>query len=176
MLAELERLIPWLQTRAVTIQWDTGVDGRCKGKRPDLLCDFGSYVLILEVDENQHLQNCQSSEKAKMNEIWDQLDHKPLGYVRFNPDEYTDSDGVMQPSAFVTYRVSTGEKRVKATNSGQFEERMGRLAEVVEDMVNNEVVGVQFLYYDASNTYQADSADSVEGLNEDVSHLGIEAN
>ena len=30
---------------------------------------------------------------------------------------------------------------VKVTNSGQFEERIGRLVEVVEDMVSNEVVG-----------------------------------
>jgi len=138
-----------------------GVDGTCKGKRPDLLCDFGSYVLIIEIDEHQHLRNCVSSEKAKMNEIWEQLGNKPIGFLRFNLDEYTDENDVKHPSMFVTYRVSNGERRVKARDTCEFEERTTKLVEMVENMISNEIEGVQFMYYDTTNIYDVDSPDDV---------------
>ena len=159
VLAELERRLPWLQSSAVTFLWDMGVDGTCKGRRPDLLCDFGSYVLIIEVDEDQHLGNCVSSEKAKMNYIWEQLGNRPMGFIRFNPDAYTDDMGETHKSAFVNYKVSNGERRVRATYCGEFEQRMECFTNKVEEMVINEIEKVEFLYYDTKNMYEADSPD-----------------
>ena len=178
VLAELERKLPWLQESSVKVVWDSGIaaatddlisdenfvlqykPGACSGKRPDLLCDFGGFILVIEIDENQHLRNCVSSEKQKMNEIWEQLGNKPIAFIRFNPDEYIDDDGVKHASTFKTYRVCNGEKRVRATHTGEFEERMTHFAEVVSHVVENQVQGVQFLYYDSTNTYEADSPDN----------------
>ena len=178
VLAELERRLPWLQESAVKVVWDSGIaaatndlisdenfvlkytPGSCVGFRPDLLCDFGSYVLVIEIDENQHLRNCVSSEKQKMNSIWEQLGNKPICFIRFNPDEYIDDDGVKHASTFKTHRVNSGEKRVRATHAGEFEERMSHLVEVVSHVVENQIEGIQFLYYDSSNMYEADSPDN----------------
>ena len=67
---------------------DKTVDGGCSRKRPDLLCDFGKQVVIVEVDENQHTDYDCSCENKRLMEISQDLDHRPIVFIRFNPDGY----------------------------------------------------------------------------------------
>ena len=159
VLADLERRLPWLEKMVVRVQWDLGTDGGCKGERPDWLLDFGAYVLIIEVDEGQHLQNCVSSEKLKMNHIWEQLGCRPMGYVRVNTDTYTDSAGVKHPGAFRRFLNPHGEPRLTSADNGEFEARMDDLQATVEAMVEHREEDVKFLCYSPENMYEADAAD-----------------
>jgi len=65
---------------------DKQIQDGCSKKRPDLLLDLGYQVIIIEIDENQHINyNC---ENKRIMEISKDLDHRPTIFIRFNPDEY----------------------------------------------------------------------------------------
>jgi hypothetical protein len=55
--------------------------------RPDLLLDFGDFILIIEVDENQHIDDISCENKRTM-EISRDLGHRNIVFIRFNPDDY----------------------------------------------------------------------------------------
>jgi hypothetical protein len=68
------------------------------GKRPNLLCDLGHQIIIIEVDENRHLPyykkdkgNYCSCENKRMLQISQDFNHKPIIFIHFNPDKYTSS-------------------------------------------------------------------------------------
>ena len=159
ILAELERRLPWLPTVAEKIQWDVGVNGTCSGNRPDLLLHFGSYVLIIEVDERQHGSYCVSGEKKRMQELWEELGCPPMGHIRFNPDTYTDSSGVKHKGIFTKYKATNQEPRLRAAEDGEFVPRIDVLQAVVERMIEGKIEGKEFLFYTPEKEYDPDSPD-----------------
>ncbi|MCP4254876.1 MAG: hypothetical protein GY775_16020 [Candidatus Scalindua sp.] len=72
---------------------DKTVEGRCFKRRPDLLLKLGSHILIVEVDENSHDVYDPTCEEKRMEEIWNNVGHAPLVFVRLNPDKYKDEHG-----------------------------------------------------------------------------------
>jgi hypothetical protein len=70
---------------------DKTVQDGCSKKRPDLLLDLGYQIVIIEVDENQH-KNYSCDNKRTM-ELSRDLNHRPIIFIRFNPDDYIDKDG-----------------------------------------------------------------------------------
>ena len=70
---------------------DKRVQYGCSKRRPDLLLDLGSHVLIIEVDENQHMDYDCSCENKRLMEISRDIGHRPLIFIRFNPDQYIDN-------------------------------------------------------------------------------------
>ena len=67
---------------------DKKIDGGCSKRRPDLFLDLGYQVVIVEVDENQHLDYDCSCENKRIMQISQDINHRPLIFIRFNPDEY----------------------------------------------------------------------------------------
>jgi hypothetical protein len=65
----------------------------CSLRRPDLLLDMGSHVIIVEVDENKHSTYDCSCENKRLMLISKDLHHRPIVFIRFNPDGYTGEDG-----------------------------------------------------------------------------------
>ena len=64
----------------------------CHRYRPDFLFDWGTHIVILEVDEDQHRGYACECEQARMiNLFQDQGGMKTL-FIRFNPDNYRDRD------------------------------------------------------------------------------------
>lgn len=62
----------------------------CSKRRPDLFLDLGEQVLIIEIDENQHdSYNC-SCESLRIVQLSEDVNGRPLVFIRFNPDEYND--------------------------------------------------------------------------------------
>jgi len=68
---------------------DKIVNGGCSKRRPDLLLDLGYQVIIIEVDENQHIDYDCSCENKRIMELSQDVGHRPIVFIRFNPDEYT---------------------------------------------------------------------------------------
>lgn len=68
------------------------IDG-CSRRRPDLLLDLGSHIIILEVDENKHTSYDCSCENKRLMELSQDLGHRPIVFIRFNPDGYIDNNG-----------------------------------------------------------------------------------
>jgi hypothetical protein len=71
---------------------DKTIGGGCSNRRPDLILDLGYQVLIIEIDENQHRDyNC-SCENRRTMELSQDVNHRPIIFVRFNPDKYIDNN------------------------------------------------------------------------------------
>ena len=67
---------------------DKTVSGGCSKKRPDLVLDLGYQVLVVEIDENQHTDYDCSCENKRTMELSRDIGHRPLVFIRFNPDDY----------------------------------------------------------------------------------------
>ena len=67
---------------------DKRIHDGCSRRRPDLLLDLGSHILIVEIDENQHIDYDCSCENKRLMEISRDIGHRPLVFIRFNPDHY----------------------------------------------------------------------------------------
>ena len=71
--------------------WDKTIQGGSSNRRPDLLVNYEDYAIIIEIDENQHqLYDC-SCENKRLMEISQDLKHKNIVFIRFNPDGYIDN-------------------------------------------------------------------------------------
>ena len=84
----------------VTWITDKTIADGCSKRRPDMLLDMGSHVVILEIDENRHQYYTCSCESNRIMEISQDLGNRPLVVIRFNPDAYTGVDGVKTPSCW----------------------------------------------------------------------------
>jgi hypothetical protein len=67
---------------------DRKIQDGCSRRRPDLLLDIGEQIIIVEIDENQHQDYDCSCENKRLMEISQDLGHRPIVFIRFNPDEY----------------------------------------------------------------------------------------
>jgi hypothetical protein len=93
-----------------------------------LCVDFGSHVLIIEVDENSHRgYNC---EEKRMMELINDLGMRPTIFVRFNPDKYTDEKTNKTIQSPFVVKKDTGKLEIK--NKKEFDSRIDKLCEKVE--------------------------------------------
>jgi len=67
---------------------DKKITGGCSKRRPDLVVDFGDQVLFVEIDENQHGTYDCSCENKRIMELSQDVGHRPIICIRFNPDDY----------------------------------------------------------------------------------------
>jgi hypothetical protein len=72
-----------------TLTFDRCIEGGCSRRRPDVFIDFGEYVVIIEIDENQHTVYDCSCENRRLMELFQDAGRRPLTMIRFNPDKYT---------------------------------------------------------------------------------------
>jgi len=57
-------------------------------RRPDLFLDLGYQVVIVEIDEGRHKYKKYSEEFERMMDISQDINHRPVIFIRFNPDNY----------------------------------------------------------------------------------------
>ena len=60
----------------------------CHLYRPDFVYDFGSHVVVIEVDEYQHETYDTSCDSKRLMSIFQGLGSRPMAMIRFNPDAY----------------------------------------------------------------------------------------
>ena len=85
---------------SVTWIYNRRVSNGCSKSQPDLLCDLGDQVLMVEIDENQHATYDCSCENKRLMELSRDVGHRPLVVIRFNPDRYVDAHGQKHTSCF----------------------------------------------------------------------------
>jgi len=73
---------------------DKIISDGCSKRRPDLLIDLGYQIIIIEVDENQHIKYDCSCENKRLMEISKDVGHKNIIFIRFNPDDYINSKNI----------------------------------------------------------------------------------
>jgi len=67
---------------------DKIIQGGCSKRRPDILIDTGEQIVIIEIDENQHTDYDCSCENKRIMELSQDVQHRPIVFIRFNPDYY----------------------------------------------------------------------------------------
>ncbi len=103
----------------------------CSKKRPDMFADFGDWVLIIEVDENEHTgYTCNNKRLMQLSQ---DIDHRPLTMIRFNPDKYT-KDDVKVASCWRNGKKGTVLVKTKAD---EWTERLERLKRRIQKSIDN---------------------------------------
>ena len=85
-------VVEHIKTKYPEFTWiaDKKVQDGCSKRRPDLLLDLGYQIINLEVDENQHKTSGYNCENKRIMQLSQDLGHRPIIFIRFNPDDYDD--------------------------------------------------------------------------------------
>ncbi len=109
------------------IQFDRQVVGGCSFRRPDIVIDLLTHVIIIEIDEFEHKRYDTTCEIARINELFQDFGYRV--WIRFNPDEYNVKN-VKVPGCFKPktssglddiVNVSLWNKRLKKTDDSLWE-------------------------------------------------------
>jgi hypothetical protein len=145
-------VVEFVKSRYPDVQWiaDKIVHGGCSKRRPDLLLDLGYQILIVEIDENQHIDYDCSCENKRIMELSQDLGHRPIVFIRFNPDEYT-NNGIKTTSCWGLDK--RGMCVIKKSKKNEWTHRLQQLAEQIEYWTNpanqtSKTVEVIQLFYD----------------------------
>ena len=145
-------VIEYIKTQFTNNHWiaDKIVNGGCSKRRPDLLLDLGYQVIIVEVDENQHITYDCSCENKRIMELSQDVGHRPIVFIRFNPDDY-DNNGIKVTSCWGNNKK--GICVVKKTKKDEWVQRLNTLEEHIKYWINpnnktNKTIETIQLFYD----------------------------
>ena len=113
---------------------DKKVQDGCSRRRPDLLLDMGTHIIIVEIDENQHANYDSMCENRRIMEISQDLEHRPIVFIRFNPDDYVDENNTKIYSCFCVNK--TGIVQIEKTKQNEWNARMHSLKKQIEKWSN----------------------------------------
>lgn len=133
-----------------TIKTDKKIYDGCSRKRPDIFIDLGYQVVIVEVDENQHRDYDCSCENKRLMELSQDVNHRPIVFIRFNPDDYTIGD-IKFKSCWG--KSKTGIYNVLKSQKTNWNNRLNILKFQINywlcsDNITNKTVEVIHLFYD----------------------------
>ena len=114
---------------------DKRVQDGCSKRRPDLLLDLGSHIIIVEVDENKHTDYDCSCEHKRLMELSQDLQHRPIVFIRFNPDDYTTQDNTLVKSCWKVNKL--GVMQIMKTKESEWKERMECLKRQIQYWIDN---------------------------------------
>jgi hypothetical protein len=134
----------------LTIVADKIIAHGCSKRRPDILLDLGYQIIIVEIDENQHIDYDCSCENKRTMELSQDVGHRPIVFIRFNPDEYTNQDVAITSCWGNDKR---GICSVKKSKQKEWKERLQTLASQITYWINpdnstNKTIEIIQLFYD----------------------------
>jgi hypothetical protein len=106
-----------------TWRFDRHIIDGCSKRRPDALLDLGSHLVIIEVDENKHSNYDCSCENKRLMLLSQDVGHRPIVFIRFNPDGYKDESG-NHTSCWTINKVTSGILYVPAKKKKEWEHRL----------------------------------------------------
>jgi len=134
--------------RDLTFISDRPIEDGCSKRRPDLLLDLGYQIIIIEIDENQHTDYDCSCENKRMMILSQDVGHRPIIFIRFNPDNYYNNNEHIQSC----WKLSkNGLCVIKKSKKTEWNQRLNRLHDEVNYWLINKtdkIVEVIHLFYD----------------------------
>lgn len=129
---------------------DKRIQDGCSRRRPDLLLDLGYQVIVVEVDENQHVDYDCTCENKRLMELSQDVNHRPLIFIRFNPDEYTTKDTKVTSCWGIN---KLGICSIKKTKLKDWNSRLESLKSQIEywcqsENMTNKTIEIIQLFYD----------------------------
>ena len=128
---------------------DKIINGGCSRRRPDLLLDLMTHVIIIEIDENQHVMYDCSCENKRIMELSQDLGHRPIVFIRFNPDEYFTDKTITSCWGQDKHGICV----VKKSKVKEWEHRLAMLEQTVQYWIkyqSEKTVEVVELFYDTN--------------------------
>ena len=128
---------------------DKKVQDGCSRRRPDLLLDLGYQVIIIEIDENQHIDYDCSCENKRLMEISQDLGHRNVVFIRFNPDKYINKNKNTINSCWVINKQNICT--VNKNNNKAWNDRLNSLKIQLQYWLENKtdkMIEIIQLYYD----------------------------
>ena len=127
---------------------DKKVQDGCSRRRPDLLLDMGTHIIIVEVDENKHTDYDCICENKRLMELSQDLQHRPIIFIRFNPDDYTNQEGTLVKSCWKLNKL--GVIQIMKTKEKEWEERINILKQQIQywiDTPTDKTIEIIQLFY-----------------------------
>ena len=127
---------------------DKKIQDGCSKRRPDLLLDLGSHIIIVEVDENKHSGYDCSCENKRLMELSQDTGHRPIVFIRFNPDAYTDIKGNKISSCWIPNK--RGVLTIPMHKKNEWDNRLQCLKEHIDYWIKNssdKIVEIIELFY-----------------------------
>jgi hypothetical protein len=146
----VEYILEYFKDSKYTWVADKTVKESCSKRRPDLILDLGYQVIIIEIDENQHVDYDCSCQNKRTMEISQDVGHRPIIFIRFNPDGYFSGDTKITSCWGPDGK---GICVVKKSKKDEWAIRLKMLSNQIKYWVNpinktNKTVEVIQLYYD----------------------------
>lgn len=135
----------------LTLIADKTIQNGCSKRRPDLLIDLGYQIIIVEVDENQHTDyNC-SCENKRIMELSQDVGHRPIIFIRFNPDDYLNEKGLTVTSCWG--KNKNGICIIKKNKVEEWNTRLQSLTDRIDywlnpDHITDKTIKIIQLFYD----------------------------
>jgi len=135
----------------LTCVQDKIIQNGCSLRRPDILLDLGYQVLIIEIDENKHISYDCSCDNKRLMQLSQDVGHRPIVFIRFNPDAYIIKDGTKISSCWGINK--NGISVVKKTKHDEWINRLKALNSQIEYWINpsnatNKTIETIHLFYD----------------------------
>jgi hypothetical protein len=129
---------------------DKRITGGCFKRRPDLLLELFNQIVIVEIDENSHTGYECICENKRIMELSQDLEHKPIVFIRFNPDSYK-KNGTNISSCWGHNKK--GICVIKESKQSEWSERLDVLKEHIHywikpENTTNKTIEVIQLFYD----------------------------
>jgi len=137
-----------------TIITDKKVVDGCSNRRPDSIIDFGNFVMIIEIDEYQHSTYETICENKRTMELSQDVGHRPMVIIRFNPDKYISKSNVLVKSCWELNRF--GLQVISKHYKQEWEYRLLTLKNTIlrESKKNHEkTVEILYLFYNGYDDY-----------------------
>ena len=130
---------------------DKKIKDGCSKRRPDLLLDLGYQIIIIEIDENQHINYDSTCEYKRLVDISDDLGNRPIILIRFNPDDYILENGTKNASCWNIN--NKGLCTIKKNYQREWNNRLDKLKEKIIFWLNSEsdpnnLIKIEHLFFD----------------------------
>jgi hypothetical protein len=124
--------------------------GGCSKRRPDILLDLYTKVIIIEIDENQHTNYDCSCENKRLMELSQDMNFRPIIFIRFNPDSYILKNGKKVLNPWSVDKKS-GIIKVSKTQEKNWKNRLKCLRDQIKYWIKNDTdktIEIIQLFYD----------------------------
>ena len=133
---------------------DKKIEDGCSKRRPDILLDLGYQIIIIEIDENQHIDYDSTCENKRMMEISKDLGHRPVVLIRFNPDDYISKENKKINSCWAIN--GKGFCTIKKSYINEWDIRLNKLKDTIsywisEKNISSKTLEIVYLYFDEKN-------------------------
>ena len=146
-------VVEFVQNNFSNVSWifDKSIPDGCSSKRPDIFLDLGYQILLVEIDENQHQAYENICENKRTMTISLDLQHRPMIFIRFNPDKYTDKNNKKITSCWSPNK--NGINVVSKNKQTDWTNRLNTLLERIQYWLNpsnltDKTIEIEHLFYD----------------------------